>query len=64
MYLVEKFAAQGLNEAAQFVREIMLLIEGCQSLVLIHGRLDYIDAASHAALILVKNYQATTVRSE
>ena len=64
MYLVEKFAAQDLDDAPQLVREIMLLIEGCQSLALIHGNLDYIDAACHAALILVKNYQSWPVTTD
>lgn len=59
MYLVEKFAAQDLDDAEQLVREVLLLIEGCQSLALIHDNLDYIDAARHAALILVQNYQST-----
>lgn len=64
VYLVEKFAAHDLNDAAQLVREIMLLLEGCQSLALIHGNLDYIDAARHAALILVKNYQSAALGSD
>ena len=59
MYLIEKFAVQDLDDAEQLVREILLLIEGCQTLALIHQNLDYIDAARHAALILVKNYQST-----
>jgi AcrR family transcriptional regulator len=58
-YLVEKFAAHELDDTEQLVREVLLLIEGCQSLALIHGNLDYIDAARHAALILVQNYQST-----
>lgn len=58
-YLVKMFAAQDLDDAEQFVREVLLLIEGCQSLALIHDNLDYIDAARHAALILVKNYQSS-----
>ena len=58
-YLIEKFAAQDLDDAEQLVREIMLLIEGCQTLALIHDNLDYIEAARHAALILVRNYQST-----
>ena len=58
-YLVEKFAARNVNNVEQVVREILLLIEGCQSLVLIHNNLDYIEAARHAALILIKNYQST-----
>ena len=59
MHLAEKFAAQGLDAATQVARQVLLLIEGCQSLVLIHGNLDYIDAARQAALILVKNHQST-----
>ena len=59
MYLVEKFAAQDLDDVEQLVREVLLLIEGCQSLALIHDNLDYIDAARHAALILVQNYRST-----
>ncbi|MFT5701892.1 MAG: AcrR family transcriptional regulator [Desulforhopalus sp.] len=58
-YLVQKFAEQDLDDAGQLVREVLLLIEGCQSLALIHDNLDYIDAARHAALILVQNYQST-----
>ena len=58
MYLSEKFAAQNLDNVEQLVREVLLLIEGCQSLTLIHGNLDYVDAARHAALILVQNYQS------
>jgi AcrR family transcriptional regulator len=58
LYLIEKFAAQNLNNVEQLVREILLLIEGCQSLALIHRNLDYVDAARHAALILVQNYKS------
>ena len=54
-----KFAAQDLDDAEQLVREVLLLIEGCQTLALIHDNLDYIDAARHAAFILVQNYQST-----
>ena len=57
-YLVEKFAAQDLDDPEQLVREVLLLIEGGQTLALIHDNLDYIDAARHAALILVQNYQS------
>jgi len=62
-YLVEKFAAQDLDNVEQLVREVLLLVEGCQSLALIHGNLDYIDAARHAASILVRNYQSMSVGS-
>jgi AcrR family transcriptional regulator len=58
MYLAEKFAAHDLA-AEQLAREVLLLIEGCQTLALIHDNLDYIDDARRAALILVQNYQST-----
>ena len=58
-YLIKKFAVQDLDDPEQLVREVLLLIEGCQSLALIHANLDYIDAARHAALILVQNYRST-----
>ena len=61
--LVKKFAGQGLDNAEQLVREIMLLIEGCQSLALIHENPDYIVSARHAALILVRNYQSAPAGS-
>jgi AcrR family transcriptional regulator len=63
MYLVEKFASQNLDNVEQLVREVLLLIEGCQSLVLIHNNLDYVDAARHAALILVQKYQSTSAEN-
>ncbi len=59
LYLVEKFATQNLGNVEQLVREVLLLIEGCQSLALIHDNLEYVNAARHAALILVQNYQST-----
>jgi len=59
-HLKKKFAMQGLDDAAQVAREVLLLIEGCQSLVLIHDNLDYIDAARRAALVLVQNSQSPT----
>lgn len=57
MYLAEKFALQHVESAAQLAREILLLIEGCQSLALIHDDLEYINAARNAALALVRKYQ-------
>ena len=58
MYLVEKFAAQDLDDAEQLVREVMVLVEGCQALALIHDTSDYIDAVRHAALTLIQNNQS------
>jgi len=63
MYMVDKFSAEDLGNAAQLVRELLLLIEGCQSLALIHNNLEYIEAARHAALILVQNYQSTPAKN-
>lgn len=64
IYLRDKFAAQGLDGAAQLVRKILLLIEGCQSLALIHDNPDYIHAARDAALVLVRHHQSTPVVHE
>jgi len=57
MYLVEKFAFDDREVTTHLVREILLLIEGCQTLALIHGDLDYIAAVRHAALTVVQSYQ-------
>ena len=62
MYLVKKFTAKNLNNVEQLVREILLLIEGCQSLALIHNDLAYVDAGRRAAQILVQEYQSTVVQ--
>jgi AcrR family transcriptional regulator len=54
-YLAEKFTELSEAEAASLARQLMLIIEGCQLLLLVHGHLAYIDAAREAALIMVRN---------
>lgn len=55
--LIEKFSSAELDNVEQLVQEIMVLIEGCQTLTLIHNRLEYIEAARRAALVMVRNYK-------
>ena len=62
-YLVEKFAAKDLDDTELLVREILLLIEGCQSLALIHDDLNYIETARSTALILVQNHQSAHAKN-
>jgi AcrR family transcriptional regulator len=56
-HLAQKFSNQNIATAAALAREVMLLIEGCQCLVLIHGCRDYIDAAARAAQVLVRSHR-------
>ena len=53
-WLVRKFADYEITTSRQLAQEVMLLIEGCHSLVLIHGDVSYIDRASVAARLLVR----------
>jgi AcrR family transcriptional regulator len=52
-WLVGELAARGVEQATVKARQIMLLIEGCFSLLLMHGDKSYADAASSAARRLV-----------
>lgn len=52
-WLAGEFAAEDIQGSGELARQIMLLIEGCHSLVLIHGDTSYIDAASTTARLLV-----------
>ena len=61
---VESWLAEelGVNRTAatrQLARQIMLLIEGCHSLILIHGDASYADAAADAARLLVDRHRTT-----
>ena len=55
-WLAEQFRRTGIRPSRKLAREVMLLIEGCHSLVLIHGDMDYVKAASAAAQLLVERY--------
>jgi len=58
-WLAEQFARHGISTAEGLSRQVMLLVEGCNSLILIHGDGSYADAASDAASLLV---EAATAR--
>ena len=52
-WLAGQFADGGIRGSRELARQVMLLIEGCHSLVLIHGDIRYVDTASAAARLLV-----------
>ena len=53
-WLAGQFAAGRTQGSRELARQVMLLIEGCHSLVLIHGDPSYIDTASATARLLVR----------
>lgn len=58
-WLAEQLAQSGIVRGSRdLARQVMLLIEGCHSLVLIHGDPSYTDSASKAAQILVLRYRS------
>lgn len=57
-WLAGELARTGIRGSHDLARQVMLLIEGCHSLVLIHGDTSYADAASMAAQLLVQRYRA------
>ncbi|MEO8675287.1 MAG: TetR/AcrR family transcriptional regulator [Casimicrobiaceae bacterium] len=60
--LVDQFAACDIEAPTQLVRQLMLLIEGCNSLILIHGDPSYADAALQAARLLVGQHGSNRAR--
>ena len=56
-WLAAQFVAQGLDAPRTLARHLMLLIEGCHSLVLIHGDPSYTDAAATAARALIAHHR-------
>jgi AcrR family transcriptional regulator len=56
-WLAEELDGIRAESARHLARQIMLLIEGCHSLILIHGDASYADAASEAARLLVERYR-------
>lgn len=52
--LEEQFKGSGVDNPKRIARQIMLLIEGCHSLILIHGDIDYTKAAAAAARLLIE----------
>lgn len=54
-WLAGQLAAREVTDALGKARQIMLLLEGCLSLLLIHGSKAYADMAATAAKLLVKS---------
>jgi AcrR family transcriptional regulator len=52
-WLAEQLAQRRVRDAALRARQIVLLLEGCQVLMLIHGEKRYAEAAAQAAVRLV-----------
>ncbi|MDO8874889.1 MAG: helix-turn-helix domain-containing protein [Pseudolabrys sp.] len=53
-WLTERLANARVTRPQERARELMLLMEGSMALMLIHGDRSYIEAASRAAKLLVK----------
>jgi AcrR family transcriptional regulator len=56
-WLADQFALSGTHKARQIAQQMMLLIEGCHSLILIHGDTSYAKAAYAAARLLIKSQE-------
>ena len=54
-WVTAQFAAKQVHKPAVLARQVVLLIEGCQSLALIHGDVSYIKAAGQTARCVIKN---------
>jgi AcrR family transcriptional regulator len=61
--LAERLAACGVRDAQEAARQVMLVMEGCMSLMLIHGDTRYADAARDCALQLVTSRSTSAARS-
>ena len=53
-WLTEQLKGSGAANPNQVVRQVMLPIEGCHSLILIHGDAGYADTASAATAIPIE----------
>lgn len=56
-WLTEKIEEEGIGDAALLARQIVLLMDGAYSTMLIHRNPDYISAAGRAAAVLVEARQ-------
>ena len=57
-WLAEEMDRQGLDDARALAREILLLMDGAFSIMLIHRNPDYVEAAGRAAAALVRSRRA------
>ena len=55
-WLAERLSGTSLANANQIARQIVLLLEGCHALILIHGDQAYATAAAEAAQLLVGSH--------
>ncbi|OBQ58468.1 TetR/AcrR family transcriptional regulator [Mesorhizobium erdmanii] len=63
-WLAGALSGQGVEEPRTVAREIVLLIDGSFSIMLIHRNPDYVEAAGQAAATLVRaRYQTATSRN-
>jgi len=53
-WLTDRLAALGASQPVDLAREVMLLTEGCLSLILIHGDPSYAEAGARAAMRLAE----------
>lgn len=60
-WLAAALAGHGVAAAGELARQLVLLIEGCHVLVLIHGDPAYIRAAAEAAAALLQRRLATNM---
>ena len=58
LWLAGEMKRLGATRSEELARQVMLLIEGCLSLVLIHGDIAYVSAAAQAANKLSKRSTA------
>jgi AcrR family transcriptional regulator len=56
-WLADQFAQNGIGSSSEVARQVILLIEGCHSLLLIHGDTSYARSASVAARLLVEQHR-------
>jgi AcrR family transcriptional regulator len=59
-WLAEQFAQNGIGPSRDLARDVMLLIEGCHSLILIHGDTSYAEAATAVARVLVERFRCSS----
>lgn len=56
-WLAEQFGQGGIRAPQEVARQILLLMEGCNALVLIHGDTNYAVAAAEAARSLIEAHR-------
>ena len=56
-WFAAQFARNGVEAPQRLARQVVLLLEGCNCLILVHGDPGYADAASQAAQLLVEQHQ-------